>query len=173
MMPSRRQVEWDLLIFRGYFFCQPEKNRKAEIDSSKVSLVRLLAEINSKTTTRERVVEIIQGDVTLSYKILKYINSSYFYRLNKRDSVPHAIAYLGDVEFRRFVILMLISSVGSDKPSEALRLALVRAKMIELLAKETEFNNKSRRNISSRTFFSVVSFARYIDGHDSRAIITE
>jgi len=129
--------------FQGYFFCQPEKNRKAEIDSSKVSLVRLLAEINSKTTTRQRVVEIIQGDVTLSYKILKYINSSYFYRLNKIDSVPHAIAYLGDVELRRFVILMLISSVGSDKPSEALRLALVRAKMVELLAKETELNNKA------------------------------
>lgn len=135
--------ELGFTYFQGYFFCQPEKDQNKEIDSSKINRVRLLAEINRKTTTREKFVEIVQGDVGLSYKLLRYINSSYFYRLNKIDSVPHAIAYLGDVELRRFLILMLISAVASDKPNEVVRLALVRAKMVELLAMETEFKNKA------------------------------
>ena len=129
--------------FQGYFFCKPEKIRIREIDSSKINLVRLLAEVNKKSTTRKRIENIMQSDVALAYKLLRYINSSYFYRLTKIESVGHAITYLGESELRRFIILVLISELASDKPGELVRLAVVRAKMGELLAAETPLKDRA------------------------------
>ena len=129
--------------FQGYFFCKPEKIRIREIDSSKINLVNLLAEVNKKTTTLSKIEEIVLRDVALAYKLLRYINSSYFYRLNRIDSVAHAITYLGENELRRFIILVLISELASDKPNELVRLAVVRAKMGELLALETPHKSKA------------------------------
>ena len=129
--------------FQGYFFAKPEKILIKEIDSSKINLVNLLAEVGRKTTTKRKIELIIQRDVALSYKLLRYINSSYFYLLNRIDSISHAIIYLGEKELRRFIILMLIFELASDKPDELVRLAVVRAKMGELLAQETTLKGKA------------------------------
>lgn len=123
--------------FQGYFFCKPEKIRIKEVASAKINLVNLLAEVNKKTTTVSRLEKIILNDVALTYKLLRYINSSYFYRLNKIESVAHAITYLGEKDIRRFVILVLVSEIATDKPGELVRLALVRAKFCELLAQQS------------------------------------
>lgn len=129
--------------FQGYFFCRPEKIRIREIDSSKISLVRLLAEVNQKTTTLRKIAEIVSRDVALAYKLLRYINSSYFYRLKRIDSVAHAITYLGENELRRFIILVLISQLASDKPGELVRLAVVRGKMAELLTLNSPLRDRA------------------------------
>ncbi len=130
--------------FQGYFFSKPERIRIQEIGSAKINLVNLLAEVNQKATTPKKLEKIIQRDVALSYKLLRYVNSSYFYRLHKIESVAHAISYLGDTEIRRYLILVLISELSTDKPGELVRLAVVRAKMGELLAMAaTSFKHKS------------------------------
>jgi EAL and modified HD-GYP domain-containing signal transduction protein len=119
--------------FQGYFFTKPEKIGIREVASAKISLVNLLAEVNRDTTSLQRLEEIVSSDAGLSYKLLRFINSSYFYRINKIESINHAVAYLGDKELRRFISLVIISEIASDKPTELVRLALVRAKFLELL----------------------------------------
>jgi len=128
--------------FQGYFFCRPEKIKIKEVDSAKINLVNLLAEVNRKTISVKKLEKIIQGDVGLSYKLMRFINSSYFYRVNKIESVAHAITYLGSREIQRFIILVLISELATDKPAELVRMAVVRAKMGELLARETVLKDK-------------------------------
>ena len=129
--------------FQGYFFCRPEKIKIREVDSAKINLINLLAEINRKTTSVKKIEKIIQEDVGLAYKLLRYINSSYFYRFNKIESVSHAITYLGDMEIRRFIILVLISELATDKPTELVRMAVVRAKMCQLLSLDTALKEKN------------------------------
>ncbi len=129
--------------FQGYFFSKPERIRIQEIGSAKINLVSLLAEVNQKTTTPKKLEKIIQRDVSLAYKLLRYVNSSYFYRLHKIESVAHAITFLGEAEIRRYLILVLISELSTDKPAELVRLAVVRAKMGELLALATAFRDRS------------------------------
>jgi len=128
--------------FQGYFFSKPERIHIKEIGSAKINLVNLLAEVNQKTTTPKKLEKIIRRDVGLAYKLLRYVNSSYFYRLHKIESVAHAITFLGDIEIRRYLILVLISELSTDKPEELVRLAIVRAKMSELLAEEGPFRDK-------------------------------
>jgi EAL and modified HD-GYP domain-containing signal transduction protein len=125
--------------FQGYFFSRPETFRIHELESVKASLVALLAEVSKKSTTVGRLEKIINKDVALSYKLLKYINSSYFYRVNAIESVRHAIVFLGEKEIRRFLLLVIISEIATDKPGELIRLAVVRARFCELLALESGY----------------------------------
>lgn len=119
--------------FQGYFFCKPEKIKIKELEGNKANLLRLLTEVTKKETDIDRLSTIIQVDVATTYKLLKFLNSAYFYRLQEVKTVKHAIAYLGEKELRRFVMLVIISELSDEKPGELVRLALVRAKFCELL----------------------------------------
>ncbi len=129
--------------FQGYFFSKPEKIEITEMSAAKINLVRLLAELSSKKTTFSKLNKIIVNDIAISYKILRFLNSAYFYRLQKIESVKHAIAYLGEKELRRFLLLVVISEISSDHPRELIRLVLVRAKFCELLGEASPHKNNS------------------------------
>lgn len=124
--------------FQGYFFSKPENILVKELESAKINLFNLLAEVTKKTTSLKRLHKIISVDLAISYKLLRFLNSAYFYRLEKVKSVKHAIAFLGEKELRRFIILVIISHLATDKPGELVRLSLVRAKFCELLAKKSD-----------------------------------
>ncbi|RUM47007.1 MAG: hypothetical protein DSY80_01340, partial [Desulfocapsa sp.] len=102
--------------FQGFFFSRPEKICMQELSSVKVNLLRLLAEVTQKTTTISRVEAIVSSDVALTYKLLRYLNSSHFYLLEKVESVARAIAFLGAKRFRQFVLLAIISELATEKP---------------------------------------------------------
>jgi EAL and modified HD-GYP domain-containing signal transduction protein len=121
--------------FQGYFFAKPESIRMKEVSSVKTSKLRLLAEISKHTPDFKDLQKIIESDVAVAYKLLRYINSAYYYLLKEVTSIRQAIIYLGEKEIRRFVILVVISELTADKPTELLRLSLTRARFCELLGK--------------------------------------
>lgn len=129
--------------FQGYFFSKPEKIEIRELSSVKVNLLRLLAEVTRKETTLEKLQEIISVDIAISYKLMRFLNSAYFYRLQEVKTVKHAIAYLGEKELRRFVLLVVVSELASEQPGELTRLALVRAKFCELLAEASPYRARA------------------------------
>jgi EAL and modified HD-GYP domain-containing signal transduction protein len=119
--------------FQGYFFCKPQGVTITEISSVKVNLIRLLAEVTKKEIGLERLREIISSDVAITYKLLRFLNSAYYYLLQKVKSVKHGVALLGEKELRNFCMLVIISELATDKPDELVRLVLVRARLCELL----------------------------------------
>ncbi len=119
--------------FQGYFFCKPQNIKIKEISSVKVNLLRLLAEVTKKKIELERLREIISSDVAITFKLLRFLNSAYYYLLQKVRSVKHGVALLGERELRRFCLLVIISELATEKPDELVRVALVRAKFCELL----------------------------------------
>lgn len=122
--------------FQGYFFARPESIRMMEVSSIKTNQLRLLAEVNKRHTTLDNLEKIIESDVAIAYKLLRYINSAYFFLLNKIDSIRQAITYLGEREIRRFVTLVIISELATNKPLELVRLSVIRARFCELLAED-------------------------------------
>lgn len=120
--------------FQGFFFSQPEILTIKELTTAKINLLHLLAEVTSKATSFSRLGQIISRDVAISYKLLRFLNSAWFYRLEKVKSINQAIAYLGEHELKHFLMLMIISEMTTNKPQELVRLAIVRAKFCELLA---------------------------------------
>lgn len=144
---SREEYEKGLKLgfsyFQGYFFSRPEEIRVTELTASKVNMLQLLTEVTRKKTTLNRLNEIISIDVAISYKLLRFLNSAYFYRLQEVKTVKHAIAYLGERELRRFILLIIISELATEFPGELVRLVLVRAKLCELLALSSIYVEKA------------------------------
>jgi len=125
--------------FQGYFFAKPESIRMKEVSSLKTSKIRLLVEVSKPSSTLANLQKIVESDVAIAYKLLRYINSAYFYLLKEVTSIRQAMIHLGEREIRRFIILVIISELAADKPTELLRLSLIRARFCELLAEGCQF----------------------------------
>lgn len=131
------------VYFQGYFFSKPEQIKIQELSTTQITHLRLLAEVTKKSTTIDKLHNIIANDISVSYKLLRFLNSSYFYRLQEIKSVKQAIAYLGIKELRHFVMLVIISEMTTSKPGELVRLGLVRAKFCELLGENSDHSIES------------------------------
>jgi EAL and modified HD-GYP domain-containing signal transduction protein len=120
--------------FQGFFFSKPNLVEGKRMGVNQLAAVRLLTSINNPDVEFDELSEVISQDVGLSYKLLHYINSAFFSIPTKIESIHQAIAYLGMNELKRWINILMLSSL-SDKPPVVMQTALIRAKMCELLAK--------------------------------------
>jgi EAL and modified HD-GYP domain-containing signal transduction protein len=77
---------------------------------------------------------IIKQDAALCYRLLRFINSAEFCLRSSVQSIRHAFVLLGERNTRRWVLLTGTVVMSGDKPPELLRCALLRAKLMELIA---------------------------------------
>lgn len=119
-------------LFQGYFFARPEMLKHKQISSNKANLLALMAEASAKTLNFEQLAEICQRDLSLSYKLLRFINHSG--HSQQISSVKHAMVYMGEVELKKFVALLALANLKDRGPDELLRQSLVRAKFCDALA---------------------------------------
>ncbi len=138
-----KAVKMGFRYYQGYFFSRPEMVRIKEIASSKINLLQLLVEVNKKEITPEEIEKIVSSDVAISYKLLRYINSAYYYLLMEVKSVKQALVYLGERGTRQFVSLVVISELAADKPGELIRTSILRARFCELLGEKSKFQPNS------------------------------
>ena len=120
--------------FQGYFFNKPNTVAGKRIGINQAAAIKLLTVINNPNVEFEELSKIISKDISLSYKLLHYMNSAFFGLPNKSSSIPHAVSYLGLNEIRRWTNILTLSSLA-NKPEIILQNALIRGKMCELLAK--------------------------------------
>jgi c-di-GMP-related signal transduction protein len=120
--------------FQGYFFARPVIISRREIPGSKLGYLRILREIHRPELELFALEGLIQRDVSLASKLLRYINSSIFGWINPVHSIRQALALLGEQEIRNWVSLVALPNLASDKPDELVRTALLRARFSELLA---------------------------------------
>lgn len=125
--------EMGFKYFQGYFFSKPEVLKSTDIAPSKISLLQLVAELNQKDCSMEKCEEMVNVDVSLSYKLLRYINSAYFRRVQEITSIRQALVLLGENGIRQFVMLVTAAELAGDKPDELIRASIIRAKFCELL----------------------------------------
>ncbi|HSQ85427.1 MAG TPA: HDOD domain-containing protein [Desulfobacterales bacterium] len=121
------------LYFQGYFFSKPEIISGKEITPSKITLLQIVGEANKKDCSFEKLEKLINRDVSISYKLLRYINSAFFKRACEISSIKHAIVLLGEMEVKRFISMVATAELASDKPDELVRASIIRARMCELL----------------------------------------
>lgn len=122
--------------FQGYFYAKPEVVKHKNIPKSKLSLVELIGESSKMQMDMERINDIIERDVALSYMLLRFINNPLVNKRNKITSLRHALNYMGEVELKKFIALLALANLGDEKPAELVQICLVRAKFCELLARE-------------------------------------
>ncbi len=136
----QQALEMGFKYFQGYFFSKPEILKGKDVSPSKITLLQIVAEANKIDFSFKDLEALIKRDVSVSYKLLRYINSAYFRRVQEISSIKHAIQLLGEKEIRRFVSLMGMATLAADKPDELIRTSIIRARLCELFGKEITTN---------------------------------
>lgn len=120
--------------FQGYFFSKPVVLQGREVPGFKFNYIKLLQAVNQPDLDYTEMEGIIQRDVSLAYKFLRYINSAAFGWSRTIKSIREALTLLGQNEVRRWVSLIALSGMGQDKPQELTMESIIRAKFCESLA---------------------------------------
>lgn len=129
--------------FQGYFFCKPSTLSAREIPSNKLNCLRLLHLVSSPDFNYDAVEDLLKGDPVLVYKLLRYLNSWLVAVRSEIHSIREAIALLGEKEFRRWISVLAVVAMASDKPHELIRTALTRAFFCESLARALAIPSQS------------------------------
>ena len=137
--------------YQGYFLSKPKVIKKTTLASNKMAVLNLLSILMNPDSEMDEIEEALGFDVSLSYKMLKLINSAIFNLSRKVDSIRQAIVFLGRNKLRSWASLMALSSLD-DRPSEMLHLTMVRAKMCEILSDTAGLNDQEN-------FFTVGLFS--------------
>ncbi len=119
--------------FQGYFLARPMVMKGRRTPADRTTILRLLARLNDPTADITDIEALISRDISLSYKLLRYINSALFSLPRRVDSTRTAIVLLGLVNIRRWASLIAMSGFN-DKPGDLLGIALVRGRMGQNLA---------------------------------------
>jgi EAL and modified HD-GYP domain-containing signal transduction protein len=122
-------------LFQGYFFAKPEVMTRRDVPGNQGQYLRLLRELRKPDTEVDELERIIKQDVSLAYRLIKYINSPLFGLRSEIRSVRHALTLLGERDVRRWATLAALSVLAPEKPPELLELGLLRARFCETLAR--------------------------------------
>ncbi len=120
---------------QGYFFSRPDIVTARDIPGYKLNYLHTLYEINRPEIDIDVLERVISHDLSLSYKLLRFINSAYFGLRHRIHSIRHALVLLGHDEIRKWASLVTLTGMGEEKPHELAVLATVRAKFCELVAR--------------------------------------
>ena len=137
-------------LFQGYFLSKPREYVSRDLPPNKLAILQLLAVIHKADASARELEEHITHDVASSYKLLKLVNAPFFGVAREVDSIKHAIVLLGRDEIRKWVSLLALGGL-SDQPAALMEVAVLRAKICELLA--------SKANLPRNSYFTVGMFS--------------
>jgi EAL and modified HD-GYP domain-containing signal transduction protein len=123
-------------FFQGYFFSKPLIIKHKEIESLNINIFRIIEELIKVDPSFDVISEIVEGDLGLSVKLLKLVNSFYYGSRNKIKTIPHALIYLGIKELYQWFSLIMLKDIQNVENSEVIKLSMIRGKMMELVAVE-------------------------------------
>jgi EAL and modified HD-GYP domain-containing signal transduction protein len=102
-----------------------------------------MIKVNNPELDVKELAKAIGQDASLSYKLLRYINSAIYSLRRPVASIEHAITLLGHEKIRTWASLILLSTF-SDKLREVIVAGAVRASMCEQIARTLKINRPHR-----------------------------
>ncbi len=100
----------------------------------KSTILRLLVLLNTAQGPTE-LAKVIETDVGMSAKLLRFINSAFFALRRKITSIEETAVYFGLKNLRNFILVLAINDYATAENPVIWKRALVRAKLMEELSK--------------------------------------
>ena len=126
-------------LFEGYYFGKPEPiYADLSIAALTTTIVKTLAAIERQADLKE-IEDLIKSDPGLVTKLLKFVNSSYFYLPLEIKSIRQALAYLGINNLKKYLLVLMVLELAEtlkvpvDEYKKMLLTAILAEKLANLL----------------------------------------
>ena len=121
-------------LFQGYFFSRPQIVAGKKLSSNQISKLKLLQELGAPELDLEQISRIIQADVSLSYRLLRYINSPGIGLPHAVRSIAQAVNLLGQLKVTAWLRALILADMNpAPHAGELLFFSLQRARFLEML----------------------------------------
>jgi c-di-GMP phosphodiesterase len=122
-------------LFQGGYFCQPVLLKKRKLPASRMLHFEIVRLLHHDPIDVHQISQLVQRDASLTFRLLRLVNSPVYAIHQEVRSIEHAIIAVGENAFRRIVSLAVLSELNGEEPPEILHMALVRARFCELSSK--------------------------------------
>jgi len=130
-----RMAALGVKLFQGYWFARPTLVQAQTIRPSQATILQLINLVRKQAAVSE-IEDLLKKDPTLSFNLLRFINSSGFGLSVEITSFRHAVMILGLKKLFRWAALLLTTSRNTGSPPAVGQTAVVRGRLMELLAAE-------------------------------------
>lgn len=122
-------------LFQGYWFARPVLVKGQTIRPAQAAVIQLINLVRKQASTTE-IEEVFKHDPTLSFNLLRFINSAGFGLSCEVTSFRHAVMLLGLKKLFRWAALLMTTSGAAGVSPAVGHAAVVRGRLMELLAAE-------------------------------------
>ncbi|OEH85324.1 hypothetical protein BHU72_04305 [Desulfuribacillus stibiiarsenatis] len=129
-------------FFQGYFFSKPVILTSSDVPVSNFRYLQLLQELSASEPDVDRIARNIELDLSLSYKLLKLINSAAFGLKSTVTSIKHAVVLLGLREIRKWVSIIALKDLANHSSNEMITSCLIRARIAESLSSKINLQKR-------------------------------
>jgi len=123
-------------LFQGFYFCKPITCKAARLPQRRLAYLQLLAALRSPNVGVREIEEIVKHDVSLSYRVLRCVNSAAFGLRSEVTSIRQALIMIGIDPIRKWVSIWSIAGLTSGGTSELATVSLLRARCCEMLGEK-------------------------------------
>ncbi|GAB1409096.1 HDOD domain-containing protein [Desulfovibrionales bacterium] len=119
-------------LFQGRYFKTAEIIPGKTLSTHQNSRLHIMRSIEAPDPDLDQLAQTIQSDVSLSYRLLTYLNSPSFGFARKVESIRQALTLLGWNNLRRWLRAILLADISQgEHQTELMLFALRRAKFLE------------------------------------------
>jgi c-di-GMP-related signal transduction protein len=121
-------------LFQGYYFCRPTTFSGGALSARRLAYARLLTALNRPNVSVNSIEDLIKHDASLTYRVLRCINSAAFGIRREIHSIRQALVLLGLDQVRKWASVWALAGLNGGASSELVTIAILRARSCELVA---------------------------------------
>ncbi len=119
-------------LFQGYYFCRPQLMENRKVPANRLSQIEILQMLQEKTLDLKKMTRLVRRDASLTYRLLRLVNSPMCAIRQEVSSIESALLVVGEDTFRRIATLAITCELSGGQPGEVLRMAFVRGRFCEV-----------------------------------------
>lgn len=128
-------VELDVDYFQGAYVAEVRITKANKTEYLQSNFFQLVVAVTKDEPDMAEIESIISRDATLTYALLKMVNSAYFALRNRASSIQQALVILGLGQLKQWVYLLSFNRNSDPATEDLLRISFMRANFCsELLA---------------------------------------
>lgn len=167
---TKEEFQWAKSLgfdyYQGFYFSKPSIEKRKALWGSALQYVRLMNELNSPEPDYEALSDIILMDVSLTYKLLKLVNSNTRLQYEIK-SIKQALAMLGVKKFSRWLSLAMVRNICKQETDEVVRYAMIRSNLL----KEIGINSDLKDSVDELALLGTLSILDAILEMDMEKVV--
>lgn len=119
-------------LFQGYYFCRPVTFSGTALPANQLTQMRLVAALNQPSVSLGAIEDLLKHDASLSYRVLRSVNSAGFGLRREVHSIREALLLLGLDQVRKWSSIWALAGLNKG-PGELVTMTVIRARCCELI----------------------------------------